>query len=324
MPGSSSLGFIGSGSVNPEIQFQAMSVPQRKALAISTIPHAASPRECRQSVPRTKLTLWNLILFLFHSGLAATTLLLGNLDLRVVVYRTALDFQVYNNSEGETAWTLVPSYVESGHLYFTWLVASFFILSALFHFLNATLLRSYYLSQLELCYTPTRWMEYFFSAPVMIVIVSYTLGIRNRSVLLAIATLVAITMPFGYWVECGARPLTRTTWSAPLSQRLLPWFIGHVPQVVAWLLIVLQFYDGTLNPADRAPAFVHVILWLELLLFFSFGAASLLSQWSTPQRFYQGEILFQILSLASKGLLGGLLIANVIIYSRFDEIYDNL
>ena len=216
-----------------------------------------------------------------------------------------------------------PIYVDAGTLPYTVIVALFFALSCLFHALNATVLRPFYLSQLERCYTPTRWVEYFFSAPLMIVAIGYALGIRDRSLLWTIATLVAITMPFGYWVEVVARPCPcLDAWTQPLSIRLFPWIVGHVPQLVAWLVIILQFYDGA-DPDDKAPDFVHVILWSELVLFFSFGLASLWSQLTTPRYFYQGELLFQFLSLASKGLLGGLLLSNVLMLSRFEDLYGD-
>ena len=182
-------------------------------------------------------------------------------------------------------------------------------------------MRRFYLDQLELCYTPTRWIEYFLSATVMIVIISYTLGIRDRDTLLSIGALVATTMTFGYWVEVGGRPRNANEWTSDLYQRLLPWVLGHIPQIVAWTLIIMRFYN-VLSEDDRAPAFVHAILWSEFVLFFSFGAASLMSQVYPPRLFYRGEIVFQMLSLLSKGILGGILLANVLLYSSFDDIYD--
>ena len=126
-------------------------------------------------------------------------------------------------------------------------------------------------------------------------------------------------MPYGYWVEQIARPASADAWTRPLGARLLPWFVGHVPQVAAWVLVLLQFYDG--GASARAPGFVHAILWAQLALFFSFGGASLLSQALPPRHFYRGELLFQALSLVSKGLLGGLLIANVLMLSSFEEAF---
>jgi hypothetical protein len=275
-----------------------------------------------QALPARRLVRWNAAMFAVHAALATTTLLVGNRDLTVPLYRAVLTFRV--DPDAAPAWELVPTYEESWGLPFTWLTAVFFLLSALAHLLNATLLRGLYLRALADCLTPLRWIEYFFSAPLMIVLVGYTLGIRDRAVTVANAALVATTMPFGYWTEQLARPASPDAWTRPLCVRLVPFLLGHVPQCAAWLLILLQFYDGVAEQAeDRTPAFVYAILWAELVLFFSFGAASLLSQLLPPRLFYRGEILFQVLSLVSKGLLGGILLSFVLMASSYEEAIEN-
>ena len=337
MPGSSSLGILSTGAAAsaalvaaPPAQLRALAAGS-SALHIEVPPAGGAPcatcAEVALDVPRARLTMWNLALALFHGALAVLTLVVGNLGLTVPLYKTVVDFRILNATDANgtstpsAAWELVPSYERSGSLPFTALTAAFFLLSATFHLLNATLLRGYYLRELARCCTPTRWVEYFFSAPVMMVLIAYMLGVRDRASILAIAALVATTMPFGYWVEQISRPASADAWTRPLAYRLTPWVVGHIPQTVAWLIVLLQFYDGTADPSDVTPAFVHVILWAQLVLFFSFGAASLLSQWAAPRLFYRGEVLFQILSLVSKGLLGGLLLANVLMLGSFEEIY---
>lgn len=329
MPQSSGLGFTTWGSSAPEIASAAHSAPViNAAMRPRVLEIEATQQSSRMTIPRGQLTAWNSAMFLFHTILATATLVVGNTNLTVPLFKTRLDFSfLASTSSGEDSgsgmrpWKIVPVYEEAGSLPFTWLVAIFFIISALFHLLNATLLRSYYLHQLELCCSPTRWIEYTLSAPVMILLISYTLGIRSRDVLLANFVLVMITMPFGYWVEVISRPKNENEWKGSLMYRLYPWFLGHIPQVAAWFLIMLTFYDGQ-DQTERTPWFVHLILWTELLLFFSFGAASVVSQWSSPKFFYRGEIVFQVLSLVSKGILGLILLTNVLLLSEFDDLYD--
>jgi hypothetical protein len=272
-------------------------------------------------------------MFVFHAILAATILGVGNSDLTVPVFRTSLSFEVLVNgtyeavSDGDDpsdpeAFRLWPYYEERGTLRLVELTAAFFLLSALFHLLNATFLWPLYRHMLLRCYTPTRWIEYVFSAPIMFVLIAYGLGMRSRGEFVAVVALVATTMFFGFWVEREGRPASPTEWCRPLWHRIYPWFLGHVPQVAAWLILVLQFYDNALDSRD-VPDFVHAILWGELVLFFSFGAASLLSQLRSPAEFYRGELLFQILSLLSKGLLGILLLSNVLMLQRFEELYES-
>lgn len=308
MPGSSSLGYVNSQHPPP--------APKPPPIVVDV-----DEPEATLEVPRTPLLAWNAAMSLFHTALCVLTLTLGNRDLTVPLYKTVIDFVERGNATDD-GWDLVPSYRESGRLAFTWLVAGFFFLSALFHGLNATLLRAYYLSELAQCRTPTRWIEYFFSAGLMMVLIAYTLGIRERGVLLAVTVLVSVTMPFGYWTEVIARPKSPDEWTEPFAYRILPWVVGHVPQVTAWFLVVLQFYDGTADASDVVPWFVHAILWGELVLFFSFGFVQLYAQTMPPKAYYKGELVFQALSLGSKGVLGGLLLANVLMLSRFEEIYE--
>jgi hypothetical protein len=310
---SSSLGIINSDSI---VLKKTVSVPDKKVL---DSPQTVLQSTTKISIPQTLLLRWNFAMFIFHSTLSVVTFTVGKFDLKVQLYKTVLDFK---RRDG-VGWDLIPEYVPQGFMYFTILTGIFFMLSALFHLMNATLLRNVYLSELEHCRTPTRWIEYTFSAPIMIVLVAYTLGIRERALIFAIAILICITMPFGYWVEIVSRPKTSRQWSLPLYKRLFPWMIGHIPQVAAWIIILVQFYDvdiGNSNPP--IPWFVYLILWFELVLFFSFGIASVVSQWSEPQNFYKGELLFQVLSLISKGLLGIILLSNVLMLSQFEDIYN--
>ena len=81
--------------------------------------------------------------------------------------------------------------------------------------------------------------------------------------------------------------------------------------------------EDTGGENQSPPAFVYVIIWLQLLLFFSFGIVQIVQIMLPPSAFYKGEIAYQWLSLISKGLLGSLLLANVLVLGSFEEIYEN-
>lgn len=325
MPGSSSLGFVKNGSAYPDVLRHHLSIEARAGTGPVALASAPSDPAV-QYVPRRPLLLWNFSLVLFHGLLAVLTLTLGRRDLSVTYYKTYMNVTttpvVNEAGESITSWELLPYYTEAGTLALTSLVAAFFLLSAGFHLLNCTLLKDYYLRNLSLCYTPTRWIEYFFSASIMQLIIAYTLGIRERAVLLSVCVLVAITMPFGFWTEQVARPASPDTWTKPIGHRLFPWILGHIPQATAWFIVLVQMYDVPVG--NNVPWFVYLILWGEFILFWSFGFVQLATQCMPPRRFYLGEIAFQILSLVSKGLLGVVLISFVLMLSRFEDIYDSL
>lgn len=272
--------------------------------------------EC--GVPKRTLLLWNLAMASFHTALLVVTLVFGNRSLTVPVYRTDLTW-VDNGAAAVPRYTMTPSYAESGSMPFTFLVASFFLITALFHAGNATLWRSFYEKELKMCRCPTRWIEYFFSAPIMILVIAYTLGTREVSLLLTISALIAITMPFGWITEKLAIPKSGTEWKDPFLVRAIPHLIGYVPQIAAWIAILLHFYDQAVGPNLPIPWFVHLILWGELILFFSFGFVQVYQQLSQPCQYYKGEILYQILSFASKGLLGLVLLFQVLMLGSFSE-----
>lgn len=277
--------------------------------------------------PRRTLFWLNAAMFLFHSMLAAATLTIGKLDLTIPVFSTNLSFSVTNatgDEDGAPAFELVPVYhrLTTG-LPLTWLVASFFFASAIAHVGNITLWRSYYESNLAMCRVPSRFIEYFISAGIMIAILAYNAGIREYTLLIAIVALVSTTMPYGYLTELVAVPCDCDSWTRPASERLAAYWLGNIPQCAAWAIILISFYDQAYTAEAGPPVFVYIIIWSELVVFFSFGAVQLWQQLRPPSSYYKGEIAYQLLSLFAKGLLGLILIFNVLVLSSFDEIFSD-
>ena len=279
--------------------------------------------------PKRSLFCWNVSMFLFHTTFAVMTLVMGNIELRVPLYRTELTFLRKNMSDpnmdiNAPNFELVPKYIENGYLPLTVLVSLFFFLSAFAHFGNAIIWRRFYEYELERCRVTTRRIEYFFSAPLMILLIGYNAGIREYLLLFALAGLIASTMPFGYITELLAEPASETLWTRTVGYRVVSHLLGYIPQMTAWLIILINFYEEDTGDTDQSPpAFVYVIIWLQLILFFSFGVVQIIQIMLPPKTFYKGEIAYQWLSLISKGLLGSLLLANVLILGSFEEIYEN-
>tara|TARA_B100001989_G_C24525905_1_gene458647 strand:- start:1242 stop:1793 length:552 start_codon:yes stop_codon:yes gene_type:complete len=173
--------------------------------------------------------------------------------------------------------------------------------------------------------SPFRWMEYTLSAAVMILIVSYGAGVRIDVELFMLFVLIATTMFFGHLTEViNKKSKTADEWTLSLGQRLTPHLMGYLPQISAWVVIVYTFMS---NSGD-APDFVAAIIWTELALFFSFGFVQLVVILRPPSKYVQGEVAYQVLSLVSKGLLGVIMMVNVIFLGSWtcivDEIKDRL
>jgi hypothetical protein len=294
-----------------------------------------------------KRRLWwlNIMMFLFHTSFAAVTLVLGKISLNVPIYRITLtpnitisNLENYNNFTVSQITNKFPNWEDQINeflkvstekqnftLPMTWLVATFFFLSAFFHIGNSVLWWKYYISYMEEQQSPFRWMEYTLSASVMILIVSYGAGVRIDVDLFMLFVLIATTMFFGHLTEViNKRSTTEDKWTLPLGQRLTPHLMGYLPQISAWVVIVYTF---TSNSGD-APDFVTAIIWTELALFFSFGFVQLTVILRPPSKYVQGEVAYQVLSLLSKGLLGVIMMVNVIFLGSWtcivDEIKDRL
>ena len=283
-------------------------------------------------VPRRLLLGWNIAMFFFHTALVVATFFGGsNIDLEVPLYKTVIDFRWRNNASAalflnqtmasnvtdnttELGWDLIPLYEESG--------------SPLNHSRRTPLYtrhRASFEFHASMATTSPNWrgvahrrdgQNISSARPVMILLIAYTLGVRSRDTLIGIVALIAITMPFGYWTEgCPAA----------IERRVEHWtLLPHISmarrtfaQITAWALIISSF--TTARSRRQNPWFVHMILWGEFVLFFSF-AASLVSQ---LYALFERGAYFPVLSLVSKGLLGLILLTNVLMLSRFADLYED-
>ena len=261
-----------------------------------------------------KLQRWNWAMALFHALFMTATLILGNVDLRVTVYEARLTAR----AETDEPFGLAPVYDAVGTLPLTILCALFFLLSSVFHLGNALLWRAEYERRLDLKQTPFRWLEYFFSAPVMMLTIAYATGIQDAVALFMMSMLVATTMLFGWLHELLNRPdPCKDEWQLPLSQRFAAHILGYIPQLSAWGAVIYTFVRAVTG-GEGPPTFVYYIVAIEAVLFFSFGIAQVVVTLLPPSQFINGEILYQILSLVSKGLLGLLLLVNVLALSLFE------
>ena len=287
---------------------------------------AITENDTLKSTTKRRLWMLNNLMSLFHTAFCVVTLVVGKLNLAAPIYKIVLsanqsilsvpDWSNYSLSNITDGWDdalnaflSVTTEEQTFSLYMTWLVAIFFFLSAFFHFGNANLWNKHYISYLEIQQSPFRWIEYTFSASVMILIVGYGAGVRIDVELFMLFVLIATTMFFGHLTETiNKQSKTEDAWTLPLSQRLTPHLMGYLPQISAWVVILYVF----LSNSEGAPEFVSIIVWTELALFFSFGFVQLAVLLRKPSKYIQGEFAYQVLSLVSKGLLGIIMLVNVI------------
>jgi hypothetical protein len=139
-----------------------------------------------------------------------------------------------------------------------------------------------------------RWIEYFFSSSVMIVLISQITGISDIAALLAIFGINACMILFGALQEKYEKP-GKPNW--------LPFWFGSFAGIVPWIAIVIYTWAPGLDASP--PGFVYGII-ASLFVFFNCFAINMVLQYKKvgPWRDYLfGEKAYIILSLTAKALL---------------------
>ena len=139
-----------------------------------------------------------------------------------------------------------------------------------------------------------RWIEYFFSASIMIVLISQITGISDIAALMAIFGINACMILFGALQEKYEEP-GRPSW--------LPFWFGAFGGIIPWIAIVIYVWAPGLDVSP--PGFVYGIV-ASLFVFFNCFAVNMVLQYKKvgPWRDYlYGEKVYILLSLTAKALL---------------------
>ncbi len=139
-----------------------------------------------------------------------------------------------------------------------------------------------------------RWIEYFFSSSLMIVLISQIVGISDIAALLGIFGVNASMILFGALQE---------KYEKPGNKNLLPFWMGCFAGAIPWVAVVIYTIAPGLNVSP--PGFVYGII-ISLFIFFNCFAVNMILQYKKvgPWRDYLfGEKVYIILSLTAKALL---------------------
>ena len=161
-----------------------------------------------------------------------------------------------------------------GHIDVRYLLVAFFALSSGFQFLEAFLLGEAYARGPRLL----RFVEYAFSASVMLLAMAVQVGITDIYTLCCMFALMVATNGLGLIAEALCFVATRPHH----AQELLPLWSWLAPHCLAWLTCLCAYaplidaYLATNRCSDRhPPGYVDVIIFLEFGLFSCFGLVQL-------------------------------------------------
>ena len=184
-----------------------------------------------------------------------------------------------------------------------WGVAAFLFLSALFHFILATVGAGRYRDQLSRGQNQFRWIEYSLSSSIMIVLIAMLAGIDNVVALLALFGVNAGMIFMGSVQERYEEP----------GGSLWPFWLGCILGVVPW--IAIGIYLVTPGSEANPPGFVYGI-FISLFIFFNSFALTQFAQYREIGRWKQyltGERTYILLSLLAKSALAWQVFAGTLV-----------
>ncbi|MEX2182859.1 MAG: heliorhodopsin HeR [Chloroflexota bacterium] len=198
-----------------------------------------------------------------------------------------------------------PSSVTLLSIPLAWVIATFFLMSAIAHAAAGWFLRDRYEAWLARGMNPLRWIEYAFSSTVMIVAIAYISYIVEFPALVAIAAANASMNLFGWLMESANEGRLeagqRVDWK--------PFIFGCIAGIAPWIGIfsilgAYSFQEGL--PAEAGiPGFVYLIIG-SLFVAFNIFAITMVLQYRKVGRwrdYLYGEKTYMVLSLVAKSLL---------------------
>ncbi|GAA4692811.1 heliorhodopsin HeR [Nocardioides nanhaiensis] len=229
------------------------------------------------------LRVWNLALAVLHLAQAVAVFVLAT-DFAIAITRSLPTGPPGSTPASPEAFLDLPIGAA---------VALFLALAALDHLLTATVLRRTYETDLRAGINRFRWLEYSFSATIMVVLIALYSGVDGISALIAVAGANVSMILFG-WLQESANPPGRSITT------MKPFWFGCIAGATPWVVI-----GYNLVAAEEVPGFV-VGIFVSLFIFFNSFA---LNQWLQyrqigPWRSYAfGEKAYLVLSLVAKSAL---------------------
>jgi hypothetical protein len=269
--------------------------PQCKTYGTFTFPSGkCNPNkiECfteQQDVRFKKLRRFNGIMGFFHVIQGLLMLYLSNAFTLPITYSYPF-FNTTTQTIGPVSHTLFD--VRIGPL-----VAVFLFISAVAHFLLATVLYNWYVEKLKNHINPARWYEYSFSASLMIVIIAMLTSIYDVGTLLALFTLTAVMNLMGLMMELHNQTTKRTNWTA--------YIIGCIAGFIPWVVIFISLIGAVIESGGRVPDFV-IWIYISIAIFFNLFAINMVLQYKKVWKwrdYLYGERVYILLSLIAKSLL---------------------
>lgn len=242
-----------------------------------------------------KLRRFNLIMAGLHFVQGIVILWLSN-SFSLPVQASFLKFDVLTKS-------LVPNPETLFNVRIGPLVAVFLFISALAHLIVSTVGNKWYNDNLAKGINYARWIEYFFSSSIMIVIIAMLVGVYDIGTLISLFFLNGMMILFGWMMELHNQTLRLGSGQAE-KPNWTSFYFGCIAGIVTWVVVAIYLF-GAGGGDNKAPNFVYWI-YFSIFLFFNCFAINQVLQYKKVGKwsdYLYGERVYIILSLVAKSLL---------------------
>lgn len=183
-------------------------------------------------------------------------------------------------------------------------VALFLFMSALAHFIIATVAFNWYVKNLKQHRNYARWIEYSISSTLMVLLIASLVSITDIAALIGIAGANVSMILFG---------LLQEHYEEPGNRKWLPFIFGCIAGAVPWIAIADYLWGP--GASNLTPGFVYAIFVMIFVLFNTFALVQWLQykQLGKWKDYLFGESTYILLSLVAKSLLAWMVFANVLI-----------
>ncbi len=237
-----------------------------------------------------RLRIYNAVMGVFHLAQGILMLVLSN--------ATSLPLTTSYLKGDHFAGGQLPAPSTVANLRLGPMVAAFLLMSALAHLLLVMPgIFEWYVRNLKRGINHARWIEYSFSASLMIVIIAMLSGVFDLNALILIFFMNMMMILFGWIMELHNQTTERTNWTS--------FYFGCLAGIVPWVVIALYFFSAVASPEAGVPTFVYFILPI-LFVFFNSFAVNMVLQYKKVGKWRDylfGERIYILLSLLAKSAL---------------------
>jgi Heliorhodopsin len=272
-----------------------------KAAVVST-PEKVEVRKGVTITKKTKvfdrfknLNKWNWAMAALHAAQAVAVVVLSKSDSLFPVSTNYLTLDPIGSTQDAPVLVSATRHLFDVNL--AYVVAAFFVMSALAHLYIATTYRKKYEANLQLGINKARWFEYGISASTMMLAIGMLAGITDISTLVLIFGGTLVMNLLGLVMEVHNQTTEKTNW--------LSYNVGTLAGLVPWVVVGLYLWGANQYGEGDIPTFVYYI-YGSIFVFFSSFAVNMVLQYRKKGKwanYLYGEKAYMILSLVAKSAL---------------------